>query len=277
MQPTLSIITINLNNREGLRRTIESVIAQTFIDYEWIVIDGGSTDGSKELIEQHADHFSYWCSESDTGIYNAMNKGIRQAKGEWLQFLNSGDSLYEETTLQKVFERKYSSDVLYGNSKVVSNNGSIVDHIGPDNLSYSYIYCGYPISHQASFFRKGVFEVVLYNENHRIVSDCECYLNLILKGYRFEHINQFVVWYDNTGISIKMLSASWQEWKEVRDGCPYHLRPDMDWISRFHQVYLNGRLCTAMTHFFLSLVACMSRCRNCLVAWRIKIKNKHHR
>ena len=94
----LSIITINLNNREGLQKTIESVISQTFRDFEWIVIDGGSTDGSAELIKQYAAHFAYWVSESDKGIYNAMNKGIRQAKGEWLQFLNSGDQLYEETT-----------------------------------------------------------------------------------------------------------------------------------------------------------------------------------
>ena len=83
----LSIITVNLNNREGLQKTIDSVVNQTFRDFEWIVIDGGSTDGSKELIEQYADHFAYWVSEPDKGIYNAMNKGIKVAKGEYLQFL----------------------------------------------------------------------------------------------------------------------------------------------------------------------------------------------
>ena len=78
----LSIITVNYNNREGLQRTIDSVVSQTFRDFEWIVIDGGSTDGSKELIKQYADHFSYWVSEPDKGIYNAMNKGILKATGE---------------------------------------------------------------------------------------------------------------------------------------------------------------------------------------------------
>lgn len=108
----LSIITVKLNNRDGLKRTIDSVVSQTFTDYEWIVIDGGSTDGSRELIEQYQDHFAYWCSEPDKGIYNAMNKGIAHAKGEWLQFLNSGDVLYSNNTLASVFSSKYDADVL---------------------------------------------------------------------------------------------------------------------------------------------------------------------
>ena len=99
----LSIITINYNNREGLKRTIESVVNQTFTDFEWILIDGGSTDGSKELIEQYSNRFSYWVSEPDNGIYNAMNKGLRAAKGDYLQFLNSGDRLYNAQSLASCF------------------------------------------------------------------------------------------------------------------------------------------------------------------------------
>ena len=95
----LSIITVNLNNRDGLKKTIDSVISQTFKDFEWIVIDGGSTDGSRELIEQYVNHFAYWVSEPDKGVYNAMNKGVKKAKGEYLQFLNSGDWLRDENTV----------------------------------------------------------------------------------------------------------------------------------------------------------------------------------
>ncbi len=90
----LSIITVNLNNKDGLQKTIDSVISQTFKDFEWIVIDGGSTDGSKELIEKYSDYISYWVSEPDKGIYNAMNKGIKVAKGDYLEFLNSGDIFF---------------------------------------------------------------------------------------------------------------------------------------------------------------------------------------
>ena len=99
----LSIITINYNNLSGLKRTIDSVFKQSFQDYEWIVIDGGSTDGCKELIEQNQEHFAFWCSEHDNGIYNAINKGLAHATGDYVQFLNSGDWLYENNTLEKVF------------------------------------------------------------------------------------------------------------------------------------------------------------------------------
>ena len=87
----VSVITISYNNAEGLRRTIESVVAQNYSDYEYIIIDGGSTDNSRQIIESYADHISYWVSEPDKGVYNAMNKGIAQATGEYLHFLNSGD------------------------------------------------------------------------------------------------------------------------------------------------------------------------------------------
>ena len=110
----LSIITVNLNNLEGLKKTYESVVCQTFTDYEWLVIDGGSTDGSREFIEQHQDKFAYWCSESDKGIYNAMNKGIVRAKGEYLNFMNSGDYFVSDKTLAKVFSREINVDILYG-------------------------------------------------------------------------------------------------------------------------------------------------------------------
>ena len=87
----LSVITINFNNRDGLRKTIESVVNQTYNDFEYIIIDGGSTDGSVDVIKEYADRIDYWVSEPDKGIYNAMNKGIDVAKGEYCIFMNSGD------------------------------------------------------------------------------------------------------------------------------------------------------------------------------------------
>ena len=102
----LSIITVNLNNLEGLKKTYESVVCQTFTDYEWLVIDGGSTDGSREFIEEHQDKFAYWCSEPDKGIYNAMNKGIVRAKGEYLNFMNSGDYFVLRKRWQEFLAKK---------------------------------------------------------------------------------------------------------------------------------------------------------------------------
>ena len=95
-----SIITVNYNNKEGLRKTIESVISQTFRDFEYIVIDGGSSDGSAELLKEYSDKITYWVSEPDKGIYNGMNKGIAKATGDYLNFMNSGDCFYDQQVLK---------------------------------------------------------------------------------------------------------------------------------------------------------------------------------
>ena len=111
----LSIITINFNNKAGLERTITSVFQQDFKDFEFIVIDGGSTDGGKELIESNKQHFSYLVSEADKGIYNAMNKGIAKAKGEYVFFLNSGDEFVNSKALQSIVQSLSGEDIIYFN------------------------------------------------------------------------------------------------------------------------------------------------------------------
>src|SRR6476620_8472507 len=102
MNKKISIITINYNDKEGLKKTIESVISQTFKDFEFLVIDGNSSDGGKDVLEQYKAHIDYCVSEPDTGVYNAMNKGIRAATGDFVLFLNSGDLLYKNDILGRV-------------------------------------------------------------------------------------------------------------------------------------------------------------------------------
>lgn len=115
----ISIITINFNNKNGLIKTLNSVISQTCKEFEWIIIDGGSTDGSKELLENYSEHITYWVSEPDNGIYHAMNKGIRVAKGDYLQFLNSGDYLANNKTIEDFYNENFTDDVIYGNAIIV--------------------------------------------------------------------------------------------------------------------------------------------------------------
>ena len=110
----VSVITVNYNNADGLKRTLESLFAQTFTDYESIVIDGGSTDGSREIIENFADRITYWVSEPDGGIYHAMNKGIRQATGLYYNFMNSGDLFEDPTVLENIFASDPTEDILFG-------------------------------------------------------------------------------------------------------------------------------------------------------------------
>lgn len=197
----VSIITVNYNNLSGLRKTLESVISQSGKDYEWIVIDGGSTDGSKELLEEYSDKIDYWVSEKDHGIYEAMNKGIKVAKGDYLQFLNSGDSLADTDIIKRFCERSSSEDVIYGNAIIVDkDNHEIKRFHAPVFVKFSYFF-GHALNHQATFFNKRCFKDYLYNEGNRIASDIELYMYLMYNHYTFQKWNEYVVRFDNSGLS----------------------------------------------------------------------------
>lgn len=195
----LSIITINYNNRDGLQKTIESVIAQTFKDFEWIGVDGGSTDGSRELIEQYAGHFAYWVSEPDKGIYNAMNKGIDQAKGDYIMFLNSGDWLYDKTSLERSFAYDFDADVMYGDCVFHYANREVMQRY-PSNLTFEFFYRS-SLAHCSSFIKREVLAKEHYNESYRIVSDLEFWVKLASEGGTFRHLDEFVSVFDTSGVS----------------------------------------------------------------------------
>lgn len=197
----LSIITVNLNNRDGLKKTIDSVVSQTYKDFEWIVIDGGSTDGSKELIEQYAEHFSYWVSEPDKGIYNAMNKGIKVAKGEYLLFLNSGDWLCDEDIILGFVDGSFTADVVDGDINFVFKNG-IERANAPDSVDFGFFLYN-SLWHPSAFIRKSLFEKYgLYEEQYRIISDWEFFLRtLVVYGASYEHFHKVVSFFPFDGIS----------------------------------------------------------------------------
>lgn len=196
----LSIITINFNNKEGLQRTIDSVIDQTWRDFEWIIIDGGSTDGSKELIEQYQQYFAYWCSEPDKGVYNAMNKGIAKAKGEYLQFLNSGDSFHQTNVLEKVSTYLAQNiDIVYGDLNYVHENANYIVCY-PEKLSIHY-FLSHSIGHPSSYIKTGLLKNAGYCEDFKIISDWLRFIEWFRDGRIFRHINVLVVDYDTNGIS----------------------------------------------------------------------------
>lgn len=165
----LSIITVNKNNKKGLKKTLESVISQTNKEFEWIVIDGGSTDGSKEFLVQNNQYINYWISEPDNGIYHGMNKGINAASGEYLLFLNSGDVLSKNNIIFKILPLLKNFDVYIGDVKI--NNNFFQYNI--DNLYYTLSTLYYnSLPHQGTFIRRSVFEKLgLYREDKTIVSD----------------------------------------------------------------------------------------------------------
>lgn len=201
----LSVVTINYNNFEGLRRTAVSVIHQTFRDFEWIVIDGGSNDSSKEFIESLASNseanLSFWCSEPDKGIFNGMNKGILKATGEYLIFMNSGDEFYENNTMEKAVSLMQSeyADVYYGDCVLdYGERKEMRTHHSPLDL---YDLISLPLCHQAMFFNKKVFVSGLYDEKYRISCDCVKNVQLLLDGYSFMKLDMLVCLFDKHGVS----------------------------------------------------------------------------
>ena len=233
----LSIITINRNNLDGLRNTLESVICQTFTDFEWIVIDGGSTDGSRELIEQNADHFSYWVSKPDKGIYNAINKGIAHAQGEYIQILNSGDTLFEDTTLEKLFLNNLDADINYGDALLHYPDGSTIDKHYPDTVTLHY-FIHNVINHQATFFKRQVFDGHPYDEKYLIAGDWAYCMEAVCRGLRFQHIHQTIVNYDNNGISAQWSERQIKEREDILNTyIPPQLKPDMDVLNELHKLH----------------------------------------
>lgn len=197
-----SIITINYNNREGLRKTIESVIHQTFHDYEFIVIDGGSTDGSADVLKEYDRRITYWVSEKDSGIYNAMNKGISKATGEYLNFMNSGDSFYASDILDKVSSYQYDTDFIVGkdfhyNQELQKGHASIQ----PPRTTMIHFFMA-TLDHQSTFIKRELFENSPYDETHRLVSDWIFFTEKIVKeGKQVQFIPDIICRREEGGLS----------------------------------------------------------------------------
>jgi len=197
----LSIITINLNNCQGLEKTVLSVINQSYKDFEYIVIDGGSTDGSVELIKKHEDKINKWLSEKDKGIFNAMNKGILQAAGKYLLFMNSGDCFVDNDVLEKFATFQNDEDIIYGNLNFTGGNVKST-WCPPANLSFNYFFED-SLPHQAAFIQKKLFDRVgLYSEQLKICSDWKFFADAVIKfKCTYKKIELFIADFDVNGLS----------------------------------------------------------------------------
>jgi glycosyltransferase involved in cell wall biosynthesis len=201
----LSIITINRNNLEGLRKTFDSVKTQTSVDFEYIVVDGASMDGSLELIEQLSNLIVQpftWISEPDTGVYQAMNKGIKIAKGKYLLFLNSGDFLVNEHVLSQVFLTEHVADILCGRC-CISKQGHVIHVTQPPlKISFGYLYEA-GLAHQSTFIKRDLFyRYGLYREDFKYNADIEFwYRTIILQYCSTETLNTIITDYNTDGIS----------------------------------------------------------------------------
>lgn len=198
----LSIITI-CYNEPNLEQTCESIVNQTWQDFEWIVIDGGSNNETLGIFEKYKHRIDKFVSEPDNGIYNACNKGIKLATGEYVHFLNAGDSYYSSDILKKVFQNNnFQEDILYGEQQEIDRQDLYKNTFSKQPQINKCFIINSCVQTSAAFIKRELFNKYgLFNENYKIVSDYEHFVIFFKGGEIFRHINLVVSKFDKSGIS----------------------------------------------------------------------------
>ena len=235
-----TIITINYNNCDGLEKTIQSVVNQTYQDFEYIIIDGGSIDGSVDVIKKYAGRIDYWVSEPDNGVYNAMNKGITKSHGEYLNFMNSGDSFYDNEVLEKIASMKINADFIGG--KTFDNNTKSYEDLENGDFFELHLIKG-TLCHQSTFTKGNLLRGCGYREDLKIVSDWAFILKKVLiEGNSLCYIDVVVSVIDGTGISSDH-RPTWSERDKVKQ--EYRLKyPTFRYIDEYNdnRVFVASKL-----------------------------------
>ena len=239
----LSIITINRNNAAGLEKTMQSVAAQTYKEFEYIIVDGASTDGGVEVIKSFESKFGHlkWVSEPDSGIYNAMNKGIRMASGDYIQILNSGDSLAKEDVTERMLSalgETGAPSVLYGNMvKCFPDGYRMVDKsFAGQEITMLGMYTG-TLNHDPAYIRRDLFDKYgYYDESLKIVSDWKWYLQAIILGdEKPKYVDMDVTLFDMTGISETSKELDKEEREAVlKELFPERVLKDYQLLASIH-------------------------------------------
>ena len=204
IKPKLSVITVVYNNVSDIERTILSVLNQTYDNIEYIVVDGESTDGTLEIIKKYNDRISKLISEKDSGIYDAMNKGLAIATGDYVLFMNSGDEIYAPDTVEKVFDSADDADIYYGETEMFNDSWESLGqrrHKTPEKLSFSSFKYGMSVSHQAIYIRRSITSP--YNVEYKLSADIDWILNALKKASKNINTQMYVAKYLVGGMSKK--------------------------------------------------------------------------
>lgn len=203
-RPLLSIITVVYNNVAHVERTLQSVLNQTYGPIEYIVIDGGSTDGTLDVIHRYESRISKVISEPDKGIYDAMNKGLRLATGEYVLFMNSGDEIYSPDTVNQVFATDVDADIYYGETEMFNECWESLGrrrHRTPKQLKHSSFRFGMSVSHQAIYIRRDITD--FYDTRYQLSADIDWILSALKRARKVVNVNQYVAKYLVGGMSKK--------------------------------------------------------------------------
>jgi glycosyltransferase involved in cell wall biosynthesis len=202
--PRLSVITIVYNNVRDIERTIRSVVNQTYPNIEHVIIDGLSNDGTLQVIEKYKDRVAKLVSEKDEGIYDAMNKGLALATGDYVIFMNSGDEFYDSETVASVFASAYDADIYYGETEMIADDGSSLGqrrHKAPATFTWRDFKYGMSISHQAIYIRRSMAEP--YDRRYQLSSDIDWIIRAAKKAKKIVNVNRYVAKYLIGGMSKK--------------------------------------------------------------------------
>ncbi|WP_131538387.1 glycosyltransferase family 2 protein [Pedobacter nototheniae] len=210
--PKLTVITIVYNNARDIERTIKSVLNQTYKKIEYIVIDGASTDGTLEIIQKYTAQISKIVSEPDKGIYDAMNKGLALATGDYVLFMNSGDEIYDDTTVEEVFDTEAGADIYYGETEMFNDNWESLGrrrHEAPENFDWTSFKFGMNISHQAIYIRRSI--LVPYDLKYKYSADIDWIIKAAKKASSIVNVHRYVAKYLVGGMSKKKHRESLKE------------------------------------------------------------------
>lgn len=210
----ISVITINYNNSAGLLKTIQSVVNQTYKNIEYIVIDGGSADDSKDIIEEYSKNIDFWVSEPDGGIYPAMNKGTSHAHGDYCIYMNSGDVFYSKDVIQKIADCNPTEDIVCGDLCIGDNILPNPDEVTMKVFFRSTLY------HQATFIRASLIKAHPYDESLKSAADWKFFLHaLIFHDATYRHINIPIAYFEGGGLSDSNSSIGHDEVKKELERC----------------------------------------------------------
>jgi glycosyltransferase involved in cell wall biosynthesis len=211
-KPTLSVITVVFNNVKDIERTMLSVLNQTYPNIEYVIIDGKSSDGTLEIIEKYKSQLAVFISEKDAGIYDAMNKGLAKATGDYVVFMNSGDAFYKKDTIKEVFATAPDADIYYGETEILNEQLQSLGqrrHKVPENFTWQDFKYGMSVSHQAIFIHKNLTEP--YDLKYQLSSDIDWILKAAKKAQKIVNVHQYVAKYLVGGMSKKKHLKSLQE------------------------------------------------------------------
>ena len=199
----ISVVTVCYNAAETIEETMLSVLNPTYPNIEYIIIDGGSTDGTVDIIKKYANRLAYWVSEPDKGIYDAMNKGIKVVTGEYVNFMNAGDSFFTSTTISDAVKQFDNYDFIGGIAAYRKRRRILYSFWKPVKTNYSFndVCHGKIVNHQSSFIRKRILSDG-YDLSYKIIADELLFINKIaIMGNSYKRINTIIALYDITGIS----------------------------------------------------------------------------